>query len=133
LVEFSWYFIKSTDRIAHDTLQSFELCQLGPTYSDADQYTAEISMGPTSDWIITFRAKLPSTLFSNEKIPDWIDLEVSSPIITRAEWLKLPENKHKEHFETYEDEPKDGFLINGTLQKGSLYERRFVEIYFSIP
>jgi hypothetical protein len=103
--------------------------QLGKNYLNEDQYWAEVSMGPT-DWIITFYASLPSTFISNEKIPDWIALEVSSPIISRAEWRRLPENKHKEHLlETDGSE----LLIRGTLQKGSLYERRFMEMYFSTP
>jgi hypothetical protein len=126
-LEFAWYFIKPTDQISRHILTSFEL-QLSQTYLDEDQYWVEVSMGPT-DWIITFHASLPSTFISNEKIPDWIDLEVSSPIISRAEWLRLPENKHKEHLETDGSE----LLIRGTLQKGSPYERRFVEMYFNTP
>ena len=81
LVEFSWYFIKSTDQIVRHRLDSFELFQQGHNHLDEDQYGVEISIGPNTDWIIKFVGNLPCTLLSNEKIPDWIELEVSLPII----------------------------------------------------
>jgi len=80
-LEFTWYFLRSTDRLAQQVLRDFSL---RPLDEDEDYYWMEVNSGPDNDWLPKLRGWLPASMLSDEPKSSWLVLQVEK-IETRAD------------------------------------------------
>lgn len=69
LIEFVWYFIKSTDSHIIKVADGFLLEEDQLNLNDG--FFLSIETGPIHDWKIKFYGTIPKEFTSNEKIPEW--------------------------------------------------------------
>jgi hypothetical protein len=85
LLEFVWYFLRSTDRMLQLVSD-----QIGfhPADSNEGDYWLEVGYGPSKDWNPKLRGFVPRDLVSTQAVDDWIFLasaskETNSEVIER--------------------------------------------------
>jgi hypothetical protein len=71
-LEFTWYFLRSTDRIAQQILDDF---RLSPS-DDEDYYWLSVDSGPEHHWIPKVRGWITPDMLSNTSKTEWIVLNV---------------------------------------------------------
>lgn len=68
LVEFVWYFLRSTDRLATVRTESFEL----HSSAGSREPLGEVYSGPEHRWVTTLSLSLPSEMVSLQATSDWV-------------------------------------------------------------
>ncbi len=104
LVEFSWYFLRSTDSLSTSILMDFVLRPDGETLEEEDWI--EVTYGPKTDWNCTLRGWVSDALFSNT-----VDLGIDVCL---------------EQLETAEE-----FSVRAVAQKLDIYSCRKTGVYFA--
>jgi hypothetical protein len=85
-LEFTWYFLRSTDQLVKSVADSFRLIPFGEDLFDYD-YWLNVHTGPEKKWTVEVRGWLYPSLFSQTKRNDWIMFE-SEKIERRDELFK---------------------------------------------
>ncbi|MBI3222118.1 MAG: hypothetical protein HYZ46_03360 [Nitrosomonadales bacterium] len=104
LVEFSWYFLRSTDLLSTSVLNDFVL-RPDDGESEKDDWI-EVTYGPETDWKCTVRGWVPDSFVSSE-----VDLGIT---------IRL------EQLETAEE-----FSARAVAQELDIYARRRTGVYFT--
>lgn len=107
-LEFTWYFLRSTDRTAQQVSSDFGL--FPP--NDEDYYWLSVYSGPEHDWVPKLRGWITSDMLSNESKKEWIVLNVVKTE-TRAELaarLKVSGDPVKDGEEGRGKHPNDRFI-----------------------
>jgi hypothetical protein len=104
LVEFSWYFLRSTDLLSASVLDNFILSPDSETLEEHDWI--EVEYGPETDWQCSVRGWVPDTFLSSE-----LDLGIS---------IRLEQRETAEEFTT-----------RAVAQQLDMYTRRETGIYFA--
>ena len=71
-LEFTWYFLRSTDLIVQKVIDSILFEQEEGEY----KYWIEVNIRPPDNWIPNIRGWIPADLVSNDHIEGWIPLKV---------------------------------------------------------
>jgi len=128
--EFTWYFLKSTDKMLHEVNSSFAL---NPGGDDEKYYGLEIEYGPRNNWIARVRGWVKPKMIMEDFGTEWICLRIEE-MNTRDELAEILKRrggpmKRNEHGR---GKKKDDIYFNGTVRGPASALTKLTEAYFSV-
>lgn len=129
-LEFVWYFLRSTDRLVRQSVDSFVL---NPTLSFRGPYYVHIEVNPYNDWIPKIESWTSPLLISDQLNESWVTVIVKETE-TREDVLKkftALVNKESSFDEFMGKEPEDIHLI-GEIRGPSNHLHNLFKIYFNL-
>lgn len=126
-LEFTWYFLRSTDRIAQVVLSEFSL--LPP--NNEDYYGVTVNSGPKHSWLPRILAWLTPDMLSNEPKKEWIVLNVKSTETREELTARLKDSSNPvEDEETGRGKYPNDRCIRAEVRGPSEALVRLLKIYF---
>ncbi|MFK4132797.1 hypothetical protein ACI2KR_11030 [Pseudomonas luteola] len=127
LVEFSWYFLRSTDNISTLSLEGFILKPEDKKFKD--DYWLSIDYGPTKNWQCALRGWIPDSFLVDSK--EGVNLSIHR-IETAAEWNVRMKDHLSESNEEFVKARKEGIYLSANVIKNSLFPSELTYMYFSV-
>jgi hypothetical protein len=119
-LEFTWYFLRSTDLLARRTI---ECLFFDPPESENGYQGGEFNFSPNKDWIPEIRVWLLPTLISRSPIENWI--------IVKAEEINvLKDARAKGGGIFYQYADPEMIFIRGEMRGSTTQLLRLIRIYF---
>lgn len=119
LLDFVWYFLRSTDVMVAKLLDTFSL-------EDQDtDYSLSLETGPQREWKVTCNGWVHESMLSEASVNDWIEVEVHEKETPEEFRTHLPAGAH------FDRQAGDTF-INGLVCGSLSHIRKFVGLYFDI-
>lgn len=127
LLDFVWYFLRSTDRLATRLITDIYFHQ--PRAKDYDTgYFVTIETGPQNAWQMNFVASVNSSLLREDKENDWFQVRIDS-LETRDE---VRSRISHEDSNALEDRRSKDLYIKGTIIGPENNLKEIVDMYFDI-
>jgi len=92
-LEFTWYFLRSTDQLVKSVTSSLLLIPFGENLIDYD-YWLNVDINPKKGWVVQVCGWLYPSLVSQAEKDNWIKLEIEK-IDTRKDFFKGASKKEK--------------------------------------
>jgi hypothetical protein len=133
LLEFTWYFLRSTDGATQSIITHLQLeADPNPTGEDSD-YWFDINNHPHQNWIPTISGWITPGLVSNEPRSDWLIIKVDK-VEKRAELINRL--KDSENEESIDDSgrgrnPED-IYISGEIRGGSEPLKNLIKLFLGV-
>ena len=125
-LEFTWYFLRSTDGIVQKIVDSILFEQ------EDGGYWVEIDVDPPDRWIPKVRGWLPPKLISTEPENDWMPLKVERHE-TRAEAIMKLKEGENPNLESYGWGKKDEDIhFVAEIRGSSALLKRIYKLYFEL-
>lgn len=130
-LEFTWYFLRSTDQLVKSITHSFNLIPLSQDIINYN-YWLSVDTGPEENWRVEVCGWLYPSVFSQSIRNDWIFLELKR-IEGRDELMKrLNLRKEDIELDTGRGEKSEDIYINGIIKGPLHYLDRIFKKYFSL-
>jgi hypothetical protein len=126
--EFTWYFLKSTDRMLQQVTESFEL---EPT-KDRNYYGLTVNYGPENDWHIAVWGWIPRQMISDEDLGGWLSFNLESIESRRELQERRPDTTPLEEDDSGRGKTLDDVCIKGEMRGPAVAIATFTEMYFSV-
>jgi hypothetical protein len=122
LLDFVWYFLRSTDSLAVGPPIAFVLY-----IESGDTYDLALKTGPKNKWRIDFGGWINASLLSDSKKEEWFEIQISRQE-TRDEVRRYNELASKAH----EKKKEDDLLVEGTITGPENKMQQIYERYFKL-
>jgi hypothetical protein len=133
LLEFTWYFLRSTDGMTQSLITHLLLeAEPQPMGEDSD-YWFDIDTYPHQNWIPRISGWIPPGLISNEPKNDWLMVEVDRAE-TRAELIERL--RHSEDDQSLDSSGRgrnpDDIYISGEVRGGSEALKNLIKMFLGV-
>lgn len=127
LVEFVWYFLKSTDSLLIRIPTDIGLEEKAGM---PDSRWVELQIGPEENWAIKVRGHLPRGMLTQSMHDDWLRLKLER-VETRADFIGRSKHFDENALEYHRLRNPDDLLFNGNIIGPSDRVMDLVRLYFS--
>jgi hypothetical protein len=128
-LEFTWYFLRSTDMLVRRPVSGISL---SPTGDDIDPkyYGVSIEFGPGEGWIPKIIAWVEPSLISLQPIDDWFSLKVEETETREAMATRLKEPVDPTGWDSGRGKNPKDMYIRAEIRGPSHHLLRLYQVYF---
>lgn len=128
--EFVWYFLRSTDNLVREIVQTFNLY---PAESELNLYSVECGMGIEQGWNPTIGGWVPSQLISDESKDNWLTI-TGEKFDRLSDYLGNPqESVSDQHDQIENDSPQpEVSYFKGQIRGPAERLKRLIQLYFKL-
>ena len=129
--ELVWYFLRSTDFLVRQSVESFMLNRDEERFSS---YWLEVTFGPEVDWIPKFRGWVEPNHWSPNHRPDWIHVQNASEEPKKELLARTPSPENvglPGEFNSRGENPGD-LYIQGEIRGPDAALRQLTALYFEL-
>ena len=126
-LEFTWYFLRSTDLLARRSIQTIHLRmpELEPQY-----YTVSIEFDPKGSWIPKLFAWVVPSMISERPVDDWLTLKVERTITRGAMVAREGRPVDPTDWDLYRGKNADDTHLSAEIRGPAHHLLKIYRIYF---
>jgi hypothetical protein len=128
-VEFTWYFLRSTDLLVRRSIQTVHL-RIPEDESEPKYYTVGITFDPKGNWIPKLFAWVTPSMISEQPVNDWLTLKVESTITRGALVATSGEPLDPTGWDLYRGKNADDTHLEGEIRGPAHHLLKLYQSYF---
>ena len=127
LLDFVWYFLRSTDRLAGSTPSRVEFVSESYTEGIDNTYDLELAISPQNSWKLEFAGWINASALSESRQDGWLEIQLS-----RRETRDEVRSHVVWDSTAHENRKADDLRIEGTIIGPESKLRRIFDLYFEL-